>query len=233
MSRHRRTSLSGTCERLVKAAPAEQSAATGVETLDDGELAAWTEFDVDAKVWEAHELRCKAMGVPGGFSYVATSTFASRGQPPYGLVIAADAAHFGQEALAQAMHDSLPEDFSVKLSDLFQFSIIPEPRVLIEVGLALLTTTSNDLITTHLGQLVGRLTGFLARSGEQRPLTLEVRTHRTPRTRTSEVKIQVNDTDQWVKALMAAPEILRAEGQFVTWDEESKDWRQVDPPPSR
>lgn len=199
----------------------------GVETMEDGELAAWVEFDVDQEKWEVYEREKQAAGAPGGFSYATTQIFATRGDSPYDITISADAAHFDWQSLTQAAHESLPEDMSVELRELFQFSWAPDPKVMIEIGMALLTNTPTDLIEIYLIQLTEWLRGHLARSNESAVPTFELRVHRTPGTKTTEMKITSADGDSLAKAMQAVPEILRAEGESVTWDADANEWRKI------
>jgi hypothetical protein len=68
---------------------------TGTERLEDGYLAAWSEFDVDEEVWDQFEREVEATGAPGGMSVSMTGpldgeTLATDSQ----VVVAANAHHF-------------------------------------------------------------------------------------------------------------------------------------------
>ncbi|MFF4894622.1 hypothetical protein [Micromonospora chersina] len=196
----------------------------GVEQMEDGEFAVWAEFDIDEEEWDRFEAERLEAGAPGGFSFTTTTTFATRGQPPYDLVIAADASHFPAPATL-ATAETLPPGLSVELAELFQFSWVPEPKVLIEIGMALLMSTPSDLLGLMLTEVANRLKAQLK---EDSPApTFEVRVSRTPRSKTTQVKITAMSDEGLQQAMQQVPAILRAEGQAAYWDDQGRRWQRV------
>ncbi len=203
---------------------APMNVTAGMEQMDDGELAVWTEFDIDEEVWGRFEAERLEAGAPGGFSFSTTETFATRGKPPYDLAIAADASYFPAPATL-ATAETLPPGLSVELAELFQFSWVPEPKVLIEIGMALLMSTPSDLLGLLLSDVANRLKAQLK---EDAPApTFELRVSRTPKTRTTQVKITAQSDEGLHQAMQQVPDILRAEGQAAFWDDQARHWQQV------
>ncbi|MGW4156303.1 hypothetical protein ACWEDF_24435 [Micromonospora chersina] len=203
---------------------APMNVTAGVEQMEDGELAVWTEFDIDEEVWGRFEAERLEAGAPGGFSFTATTTFATRGEPPYDLVIAADASHFPAPATI-ATAETLPPGLSVELAELFQFSWVPEPKVLIEIGMALLMSTPSDLLGLMLTEVANRLKAQLK---EDSPApTFEVQVKRKPRSKTTKVKITAMSDEGLQQAMQQVPAILRAEGQAAYWDDQARGWQEV------
>jgi hypothetical protein len=192
--------------------------------MDDGELAAWVEFDVPTDEWELHESEIAALGAPGGFSYAASETFAMHGNDPYDFAVFADAGCFDQRLIMEAALASLHPRFSVKLAHLYQFSWAPEPKVVIEIAMAALMASPADLLSLMLTELCNRLlTGFQGRNAEEH-LTFDMRVHRTPKTKTTEIKIRSKDLAELTQALQQVPDILRAEGETVFWKGPEERW---------
>ncbi|MFI0794102.1 hypothetical protein ACH4OY_15650 [Micromonospora rubida] len=203
---------------------APMNVTAGVEQMEDGELAVWTEFDIDEEVWGRLEAERLEAGAPGGFSFSTIEAFATRGAPPYDLVIAADASHFPAPATL-AVAETLPSGLSVKLAELFQFSWVPEPKILIEIGMALLMSTPSDLLGLLLSDVANRLKAQLK---EDAPApTFELQVSRTPKTRTTQVKITAHSDEGLHQAMQRVPDILRAEGQAAFWDDQARHWQQV------
>jgi hypothetical protein len=188
----------------------------GTERLEDGELAVWVEFDVDAETWDAWDREREAIGAPGGFSFATGDTFATRGKAPYDFQITADAAHFDDDFIVRAAAETLPPENSVELGRLFQFSWVPDPKVIIGVAASVLSEIPGDLLASYLYDLVKRFRGRIG-GGKRGPI-FEIRVERTPRSRNTTIKIDTGQTADLEAALRQIPEILRAEAISAFWD---------------
>jgi hypothetical protein len=188
----------------------------GTERLEDGELAVWVEFDVDAETWDAWEREREAIGAPGGFSFATGETFATRGNAPYDFQITADAAHFDDDFILRAAAETLPPENSVELGRLFQFSWVPDPKVIIGVAATVLSGIPGDLLASYLYDVVKRFRGRIG--GGRRGPIFEIRVERTPRSRNTTIKIDASQTADLEAALRQVPAILRAEATSAFWD---------------
>lgn len=201
--------------------------AAGVEPTEDGHLSAWVEFDVDEREWDQYEKETQAAGAPGGMSFSTVEPFASRGNSPYGLTISADASYFHDDLIVAAAEEVLPGEWSVELARLYQFSWIPEPRVVFNLAVFILMSVPGNLLSSYLYDLANRFRARIA--GQPKQPTFEFRVIRTPRSHTTEVKLTVADEDELRRAMREVPEILRAEGQVAYWDGTEGQWHQIPP----
>lgn len=189
----------------------------GTERLEDGELAVWVEFDVDAETWDAWERQREAVGAPGGFSFTTNETFAARGGPPYDFQITADAAHFDDDFILRAAAETLPPENSVELGHLFQFSWVPDPKVVIGVATTILSGVPGNLLASYLYDLAKRFRDRM--EGRKRGPIFEIRVERTPTSQNTIVKIDTAHTADLEAALMQVPDILRAEATSAFWND--------------
>ncbi len=197
----------------------------GVEKMEDGEFAAWVEFDVDEDEWQLYDQERQKAGAPGGFSYSTVVRFASRGRPPYDLEIAADASYFNDMFLVSATAESFPDELTLELARLYQFSWAPDPKVLIDLAQATLMAIPANLLSSCLYDFARKCKSKLA-AGSGSPI-FEVRVHRTPRSKTTTIKITATDDHGLRQAMEGVPEILRAEGQTAYWDDTDHQWQQI------
>jgi hypothetical protein len=201
--------------------------AAGVEPTEDGHLAAWVEFDVDEHEWELFEQEKRAAGAPGGMSFSTVETFATRGKPPYDLEIAADASYFDDDLILNAAQKALPGELSVELARLYQFSWVPEPKVIFDIAEQILMALPGNLLSEYLYDLANRFRVILA--GRPRRPTFEVRVRRTPVSHSTKIKLVAADADELRRAMREIPEILRAESQAAYWDSSGDRWQQIGP----
>jgi hypothetical protein len=201
--------------------------ATGVEPTEDGHLAAWVEFDIDEDEWELYEQEKREAGAPGGMSFSTLEPFASRGEAPYEVEIAADAAYFDDAMIVSAAEEALPGELRVQLARYYQFSWIPEPKVVVDLAAQVLMSIPGDVLSAYLYDLAVRFKAKLA--GKPEKLVFELRVRRTPIFRSTKIKLVADDTDELRQAMQAIPEILRAEGQTAYWDSSEKCWVQLNP----
>lgn len=197
----------------------------GIEELEDGELAAWIEFDVDEDQWALVQQEWANAGAPGGFSFSTAESFATRGEPPYDVQIAADASYFDDAFLVAAAADSLPTDVTVELARLYQFSWIPDPKIMIDLTQSILVSIPGNLLSSYLYDLGSKFKSRL--TPDPRPPIFEIRVRRTRRSRTTTVKISTTSDDGLRRAMEAVPAILRAEGQTAHWDDEGQRWEPI------
>jgi hypothetical protein len=199
--------------------------ATGVEPTEDGHLAAWVEFDVDEDEWELFEQEKRAVGAPGGMSFSTTETFATRGESPYDIEIAADASYFDNDLIVSAAGEALPGELSIELARLYQFSWTPDPKVLIDIAAQIVISMPGDLLSAYLYDFANRFRKKLERQPRQ-PI-FELRVRRTPISRSTKIKLIAADDDKLRQAMREIPEILRAEGQTSYWYGSANRWHQI------
>ncbi|RKE09690.1 hypothetical protein [Catellatospora citrea] len=203
--------------------------AAGIEALDDGELAAWVEFDVPASEWEQRDSELLALGVPGGFSFTTGATFATHGNAPFDLEVCADAASFDEQSIMESVAASLHPNYSVQLGQLYQFSWAPDPKVVIEIAMAALMSSPVDLLTLMFTELTSRfLTSFQGKADKgNEHLTFEFSVRRTPKSKTTEIKIQSKDAQELAMLMREVPRILQAEGRTAHWSNSEQRWLDV------
>lgn len=197
----------------------------GVEKTEDDEFAAWIEFDVDEDEWELYDQERQKAGAPGGWSYSTVNNFARRGQPPYDIEIAADASYFDDNFLLSAAAESLPDELTVALAHLYQFSWTPDPKILIDLAHAMLMSIPANLLSSYLYDFARKFKPKLA--GDSRTPTFEIRVRRKPRSKTTIIKITTTDDHGLRQAMEGVPEILCAEGETAYWDDTNHRWKQI------
>jgi hypothetical protein len=198
----------------------------GTERLEDGELAVWVEFDVDAETWDAWEREREAIGAPGGFSFTTGDTFATRGRPPYDFQITADAAHFDDDFILRAAAETLPVENSIEIGRLFQFSWVPDPKVIIGIAARVLSGIPGNLLAAYLYDLAKKFRDRM--EGRKRGPIFEIRVERTPTSRNTTVKIDTAHTSDLEAALRQVPEILRAEAISAFWDDANSRYQEIE-----
>ena len=114
---------------------------------------------MDAGAWDAWERECHALGVPGGFSSATGETFATRGGPPYDFQITADASDFDDDFIVRVAAETLPAETSVELGHLFQFSWVPDPKVIIGIATTVLSGIPGNLLASYLYDLAKKFRG--------------------------------------------------------------------------
>lgn len=134
----------------------------GIEKTEDGEFAAWIECDVDEDQWQLYDKECQAAGTPGGWSFSTVEPFASRGQQPYDMEIAADASYFSDDLLLTAAGESFPGELTITLGRLYQFSWIPDPKILVGIAQAALTSIPANLLSSYLYDLARKFKAKLS-----------------------------------------------------------------------
>lgn len=199
--------------------------ATGVEPTEDGHLAAWVEFDVDEDEWELYEQEKREAGAPGGMSFSTMEPFANRGEAPYDVEIAADAAYFDDAIIVSAAAEALPGELRVQLARYYQFAWIPEPKVVIDLAAQVLLSIPGEVLSAYLYDLAIRFRSKLA-GKPQKPI-FELRVRRTPISRSTRIKLVADDADELRQAMQAIPEILRAEGETAYWDNSARRWSKI------
>lgn len=197
----------------------------GVEKTEDGEFAAWIECDVDEDQWQLYDEECQAAGSPGGWSFSTVDPFASRGQQPYDMEIAGDASYFSDDLLLAAACESLPGELTITLGRLYQFSWIPDPKILIGIAQTTLTSIPANLLSSYLYDLARK---FKAKLSYNSPTpTFEMHVQRQPRSKTTTIKITATDDYGLRQAMESVPEILRQEGKAACWDDVNHQWEEI------
>lgn len=194
----------------------------GVEKTEDGEFAAWIECDVDEDEWQLYDEELQTAGAPGGWSFSTVDNFARRGQPPYDMEIAADASYFADDFLLTAAGESLPDGLTITLGRLYQFSWIPDPKILIGIAQTTLTSIPANLLSSYLYDFAQKFKTKL--SSDSRMPTFEMHVQRRPRSKTTTIKITTTDDHGLRQAMESVPEILRQEGKTAYWDDTNHRW---------
>lgn len=197
----------------------------GLEKMEDGEVAAWIEFDMDEDEWELYDQERQKTGAPGGWSFSTVNNFARRGQPPYDIEIAADASHFDENFLLSAAAESLPDELTVVLAHLYQFSWAPDPKILIDLAQATLMSIPANLLSSYLYDFARKFKPKL--SNDSRTPTFEIRVRRKRRSKTTIIKITATDDHGLRQAMEGVPELLRTEGETAYWDDTNHRWKQI------
>lgn len=197
----------------------------GVEQMDDGEYAAWIEFDVDEDEWGLFEGERLAAGTRGGFSFSTAEPYASRGKPPFDVEISADAAYYDDKFVQGAATECLPKELTVELARLYQFSVAPDPKIVIDIVETVIVGISLNLLSAYLYDFLHRCKGKVSR-GSPTP-TFEIRMRRTRRSTNTTVKIEATDDAGLRRAMESLPDILSVEGRTASWDSSAHGWREV------
>ncbi len=114
---------------------------------------------------------------------------------------------------------------SVELARLFQFSWVPEPKVILDVAEQILMALPGNLLSEYIFEFCSRLRMRLPE--QSRPAIFELRIRRTPISRSTKIKLIVEDEDEFRRAMQEIPEILRAESQAMYWDKSDQRWRGI------
>jgi hypothetical protein len=199
--------------------------AAGIEKTEDGEFAAWIEFDVDEDEWQLYDQERQKAGAPGGWSFTTVDNFASRGQSPYDIEIAADASYFDDDFLLAVAGEILPGELTVTLGRLYQFSWVPDPKILIGIAQTTLMSIPANLLSSYLYDFARKFKAKLA--GDSRMPTFEIRVRRQRRSKTTTIKITATDDYGLRQAMESVPEILRQEGKTAYWDDTNHRWEQI------
>jgi|SRR5687767_14903188 len=131
-----------------------------VEELESGRLAVVAEFDVEADAWAEIESHFADAGVPGGFSFTASTPISVIGpETADRITLAAEADHF-DEADVVAAAELLAMETSVHAQTLFQFSAVQEvARIIIEMGAGVIVVLGPEIIGAALYDAVKLLLG--------------------------------------------------------------------------
>ena len=162
----------------------------------------------------------------GGFSFATGETFATRGGPPYDFQITADAAHFDDDFILRVAAETLPAENSIELGHLFQFSWVPDPKVVIGIATTVLSGIPGNLLAAYLYDLAKKFRDRM--DGRKRGPVFEIRVDRTPRSRSTTIKIDTAHASDLEAALRQVPEILRAEATSAFWDDASSRYNEIE-----
>jgi hypothetical protein len=197
----------------------------GVEKTEDGEFAAWIECDVDEDEWQLYDEERQTAGAPGGWSFSTVDNFAGRGQPPCDMEIAADASYFDDDFLLAVAGESLPDELTITLGRLYQFSWIPDPKIIIGIAQTTLMSIPANLLSSYLYDFARKFKAKLSR--DSRMPTFEMHVHRQRRSKTTTIKITATDDYGLRQAMESVPGILRQEGKTAYWDDVNRRWEQI------
>lgn len=111
---------------------------SGVEVLEDGHLAAWASFDVDADAWAAWQAKLEAAGATGGMSFTMLVPIGNEDEST-DVFLAGDAAHFDDSTPSEAAA-CLQRFGDVQPQRLYQFAF--EPQNVVIIGLLINTVVA-------------------------------------------------------------------------------------------
>lgn len=187
----------------------------GVEQLEDGECAAWAEFDVDADVWLEYEKARVAAGAPGGMSISFTGPLTGRSMPTTAaLVVAADAHHFDEGEIEEAVAILARLDVEAGGEFLYQFSFEPLVKVLFDIVWPTVAVLGPNIVASAIYD-AARSFFRPGRKGLVFNVTFK-ESHRG--TRKLKIHIEAADHIELAAAMDRLPEVLRAgtEGTFAS-----------------
>jgi hypothetical protein len=189
----------------------------GTETLPDGHVAAWAEFDVDADVWATFQSELAAAGAPGGMSVSLTVPLAEEElEPDADTVVAADAHHFSDSDIRAAMTDLRRLDAQVHGQRLMQFSSEPAAKVIFDLVVPVVQALGPNLAASVLYDAAKH---FLLKPGRTGHIVFNVLLRESRRgTKTLKIHIRANDPEQFRTALQNLPSVLDSgsNGTFVS-----------------
>lgn len=189
----------------------------GTETLPDGHVAAWAEFDVDADVWKTFQNDVAEAGAPGGMSVSLTVPLADEGfEPDADTVVAADAHHFSDSDIRAAMNELTRLDARVHGQRLMQFSFEPTAKVIFELVVPVVQALGPNLAASVLYDAAKH---FFLKPGRTGAIVFNVMFRESRRgTKTLKVHIKANDAEQFRTALENLPTVLNSgtHGTFVS-----------------
>jgi len=200
--------------------------AAGVEPTEDGYLAAWAEFDVDQSAWEAYEAERDALGAPGGMSFAAASPIPGHDdiEEPE-VLIAADAAHFSDDEILAGERKLSALGRSLG-SRYYQFSVIPDAKVVLDftlgaldgVSINLLAATLYDTAKSFLKPRRATIFNLVAKQGSRGRRSLKLH-------------LAADDPEALRVAMERAAEVLKsgAQGTFV-YDPEGSKFKPLEAP---
>jgi hypothetical protein len=194
----------------------------GTEILKDGHRAVWVEFDVDKDLWAGYEDECQAAGAPGGFSVSVTAPISGS---PSDMAVAGDASHFDEETLVRAAAD-LRRLGDVRPEWLFQFGIVPEPRVIFDLLVNVVITLGPNIVASAIYDAARH---FLRPRLGRTSFDLVLR--ESPRGRRRlKVKLAVDDPRALKEAMETLPTILsEAAGKTFSYDIDTRSYREIHP----
>ncbi len=181
----------------------------GTERLDDGFLAVWAEFDVDSSEWDIVQDEFKAAGVPGGMSISISAPMAGDHlYPNASATVAADAHHFGDEAIREAAAALSDAGLDSGGERLYQFSGIPEAKVVFDLVLPMIEALGISLTASVIYDAAKH---FLLRRRTAGRTIFNVIFRETPRgTRKLQIHIETDSENELHSALERLPAALEA-----------------------
>lgn len=187
----------------------------GLRQTPDGFKEVWARFRVDADLWDEHQRQLAAMGVPGGFSFSASTPLTILPGPRSELPIelAADAHHWSDEELLAAAGE-LEGVATVKVARRYAFSLYPDAVVVVQIAVDL-----------GLGVIANALYDALKQFLRPRKRTIfEFRLDRSPASTSVTARVETDDADVLKDAINALTEIANASG-VAFWNVEDGEWK--------
>ena len=191
------------------------SVIAGTERLEDGYLAAWSEFDVEKEVWEVFQEEMQAAGAPGGMSISMTAPLeGAQLASDSSSVVAADAHHFSDEEILEATARLTAIDPSARGERLYQFSYIPEAKVVFDLLLPFVLAVGPSIAASVIYDAAK---SFLGRSRDRVVFNLVFRETRRG-TRKLQIHLEASTEEQLRTALEGLPRVLEtgAAGTFTS-----------------
>lgn len=175
---------------------------SGVEQLDDGEWAAWAEFDVDSDEWSAWQDELAEKGAAGGMSFSFHEPVVDATSPE--VLVFADAHHFRDDDLRQAALTFSELGLRSSASRLYQFSFIPEALVVLELTAGALGSLGPNIAASYIYDC---LKTFMAPCGERTTFNIHVK-FRASGARSVKIKFAAASTEDLKSIVAQTPGIL-------------------------
>jgi hypothetical protein len=175
---------------------------TGTETLEDGHLAVWMEFDMPDGEWAAVDQEVRESGALGGFSYTTLDSVSGDEQTA-DIEIAADVSHF-TEVQIEAAADALRVDYGVWSARVFQFSHVVDAAVILSFAASVVQQVPANVLSELILNTAKR---FLRPSG---PSVFNLRVKATPKRFVGKVRIVTDDPEELKRQIAKVPSVFRA-----------------------
>lgn len=194
-----------------------------VREAGNGALGVWVELEIEEEDWFKY-------GELGGFSLTLVESYLKprSGDPGPPLRIAADAYHFNDSDL-RAVAASLEDHFSVYADRLYQFSELPEARVVIEMSVAVIQSLGPNVVASALYDAFKHFLRGPSQIDQPAETDFSLSVTEEPGRITRQASFKTNNDDHLKRILDKLPELMRPEleGKNLEFDRESEEWKEL------